>query len=467
MRCGCVFSRPDSLARHLARKIPCVTTMSKKSFTCEHCNKTFTMQQSLSRHILYRCDAATQIQKLQDELVKIKAKPQVIQNIHITQTTIQALQANVQNVQVVNVSPKSVEPIIPTRVPGWPAKWPVPAITPRPFIPSRFEMNSEMFEQAAARVRNIEGCRQGTVEGVAELAMECVKLIQETPAEQNIFLNPSSRDQGLVYAHPPHWEKMPLREALTIIFTHLAQEIGEVSQTGPLQVREVAQAAKKTLNAKTSDVIQSARSGVVAHLDNLSLRVADKVTDSWLGEIITTPINLRWFGRETRFHLEADATVLAFETMLNVYTVADVTAVTIPKFARQLPSIYARLALARHPENLTVRFADRYNHDVYVHTVDGWQFMYAKNAADLQFRAFARQVVAYIGSQSSMLLMPVSTYITKHIDEITNAEVQSLELLSRYATEATRYYGSMVDIEQTLPIQWTDAEIDELIESIM
>ena len=435
----------------------------------------------------YRCDAPSQIQKLQDELVKIKAKPQVVQNIHITQNiqavqstvqniqaiqsvqanvqNIQALQANVQNIQATD--PKNAEIASPARVPGWP----VPAITPRPFIPASFEITPEMFEHATARVRNKEGCRQGTVEGVAELAMECVKLIQENPAEQNIFLNPSSRDQGLIYVHPPHWEKMPIRDALMIIFTHLAQEIGDLVQAVPSSVHGVAHVAEKALNTKTSDIIQTARPSAIAHLDNLYLRITDKITDSWLGEISTTSHKLRWFGRETGAHLETVATVLAFETMLNVYTAADVTAAMIPQFAVQLPSIYARLVLARHPENLTVRFADHHNHDVYVHAREGWQFMTAETAADVHFRAFARRAVAYIRAQSSVLLVPVATYITEHMDEIVEIELRTLGLLSRYASEASRYYKTTIFAEQpqqvlsAQPATWTDAEIDALIES--
>ena len=412
-------------------------------------------------------EQSKQIEQLQQR-VNLLANPALIsQTINITtQNTLNQIAVNQANT-IVTINDTSKKPS------GWPAKWPVPSIIPRPFLPPSFEITPEMLEQAIVNVGDIDGCRRGDIECVAKLGLECFKILHANPAERNIYLNPNRADQSLVYTQPSRWATMSLHDALNTGFDHLIKEITEVSQVMTPRTQDATLAAKKTFQTNSQRVIKSAQPSAVAHLSDLRTQLIEPTIDSWLGECIPFKISdLRWFCRETKQHLSMMSVNLSFETMLGVYSTANITSEAIPNLARRLPAIYARLVLTHHPENLTV-IINKHDGRVFIHQPTGWEPICAIKAANMQIRSFATQVIRYITICESAILMPVAIYLKEHIDEVVELESSNLELLYRYAAEAERYYTATTGCTLEEPCRllginwpataWTDKEIDDLI----
>ena len=480
-KCNTYFSTNRDFQRHKNRKTPCkiLNQATIEPKRCEYCDKVYSRIDNLHRHQQVcrlvplksensESTVTEQIEQLQQQMKDLTKTKQVAQTINIVNQT-----------QTMHIHTPIQSPVI-IRHSGWPAKWPMPSVIPRPFFPPSFEITPKLLEQAITNVGDIDGCHRGDIECVAKLGMECFKLLHADPIERNIYLNPSRSDQGLVYTQPSRWDMLPLQDALNTSFNHLFKEMGDTSQVMPSHVQATTQAVKTTFRTSSQRVIRSAHPSAVAHLGNLVTQLIEppQTKDSWLGECLPFKISdLSWFCRESKMHIPSITAALTFETMLGVYSAVDISAESIPILAHRLPAIYARLVLTKHPENLTVIINEQ-DGKVFVHLTTGWEPMHAIKAAIMQIRAFAIQVIDYIKAYleyGSTILVPVAIYLEEHLDEIAEIEGRKLELLTRYAVEAERYYKiitghTLEEPRRLLGINWstdtwTDKEIEDLIDN--
>jgi hypothetical protein len=73
---------------------------------------------------------------------EIQTEPLAPQTVNITVNQVNQTQTNTVNVQTAE---NTTAPAV-TRMPGWPAKWPVPSKVPRPFLPPSFTITPKMLE---------------------------------------------------------------------------------------------------------------------------------------------------------------------------------------------------------------------------------------------------------------------------------------------------------------------------------
>jgi hypothetical protein len=327
-----------------------------------------------------------------------------------------------------------------TALPGWPAKWPPPAVLPRPFFPPSFTISLEDLREALAACPDAEACRRGDPEAIAALMVGILRRVHADPRERNMYPNPNRADQTLVY-NPERWDARAVLEAVRIVFSRVADELAEALPfvTPPLQ--SLADAAQAGYRAKKSEVAKSSRAPMAAHLENMAaLARAGEAGDCWLGNLsgqqeIELP---RMFGQERHGHLPADKVVSDFELAFGVYSAEGLVAASLPEFARRALKVFAQRLLKDHPENLTVVLAD--DGAAHVHTPRGWKALPVAEAARQQAEAFARVIVLYLATPGAAHLAPVGHYIMQNLEALAAEESQTLGLLKQYARAAAEYY---------------------------
>jgi hypothetical protein len=312
------FRFPSDLQRHLRRRTPCElvveTSRERGGRQCPFCHRLYASSSALSHHVANACKArpaargqVTEIAEVKDQLQKLAvlveehlvvsrssdrpaASATNIQNMANAQLVVNnapvAMIQNVTNIQnTTNVQNNILCLGVPPALlaPGWPVKWPPPAVAPNSFRPLSFTITLDVLRRAIASSEKDAGaCLRGEPAAVAGLLVEIVKLVHADPLERNIFLSPNRADQVLVYV-PERWELITLLEGIRRILSHVAAELASALPLMGAQCRELASCAQKGFRDQEGEVVKSSRGAMTAHLENMRVRALN--SGCWLGEL--------------------------------------------------------------------------------------------------------------------------------------------------------------------------------------
>ena len=435
-KCEKQFTHPCRLRRHLEKKTEC---RQQRSHGCE-CGKTYVDRHSLYRHrklcIARRGLAPTGGSRAQPIVI------QNIQNIHNTNVHVNALGQNQTFHLAAPAAPKSAGAApSPTIAPpaGWPAKWPIPAVTPNPFSPPGFGLSLEQLTAAVEALPESvrEACRRGDQTAVVQLLMGILRQIHADPLERNVYMNPRRGDQALIYI-PEHWVTCQLDEAGQAMFRRIAEVLGCLPRQAPPSLRTVATAARQSCAASAPELARASRAVLSAHLENV--RHASAAGADWLGLGADEAESLAFFGQEWTTHLQSQVVAAAAEASSQLYEMSQVTEGTGPAMASLALAECARYLIHGHTSNLTM--LPRSETEVYVHSRLGWEPRSRESAT--------MGVVARLGWIMTDLLSEVDATPLSALNPWfgeRHAELMGQESVSRimlnYLSAAARYYGAL------------------------
>lgn len=484
-RCGKGFQRIQHLASHLRRKKPC-----DAGLRCEKCRTVYNHRSSLSRHRAH-CTGAAEGSEVESRLVVLAAEVEELRRARASMSedrsgrggqppglspggqppggaAVQAVQAavvgcvshvgvtnhitNITNIGQINschVIHVAAPP--PPPAPGWPAKWPHPPVQPRSFYPPTFDVRPEQLVLAASTLtpQVAAAYLRGEPEAQAALFVELTRQIHcSAPSERNIYPDPCRADRALV-SQPGRWEIWQLLDAIRVIFGRIAGELRDISPAASPETRRLVEMATEGIRDRCDEVVQSSRKAMAAHLENVRLMAQYPGVD-WLGDPQSAG-ELRSFGRERISHLDLANTVNSLELGLGVYAAADLTPERVPEIADRAVREFAKMALHRHPENLTVIPWEEGR--VMVHTRGGWVIRPVEVAATEQAHWAARNVAEYVEAAAAQhglrALAALGPYLRERSGEVAGRLGRSGEILSHYLRSAADYYGRLPSAPET------------------
>jgi len=479
-KCAKKFDAPYLLRRHIARKTSCEPVLRTEDnedddfYTCTACNRTFASRQSKSRHINGRCKAQNKkidlgldqkVQALQQQVAELLQKktsegrsPQnfqatnlIVNNGTVIQTTDNShnilnsnntSNSNNLNQQIANFLPT------PTPTPGWPAKWPLPLIDPKPFTsPSKVELGE--LQQAAARLSATEtaACRKGEPRAVSALLVEVLRQVHEDPEQRNIYLSPDRGDQALVFV-PRQWMLKPLQVATHHVFEQMVKKLADLPMQGATTEQELMAGAKDSFEKNSQAIVQTSNSAMTAHLKNMKalLRVPGQQMQM-LEEATWTAGDEppEEFCHEAYGHINLASTLFTMEIDAGVNCVDDVVEAHYAEQSRRAIHSLARQVLRWKAKNQTVvQITEK---TALIYTWRGWEEKPAAEAGEKLFRSFAKVVVSYVEGPVATPLRPLGRYIVQHIDELAAEEKRCLTLLGQYSQQAERVCATSTNPE--------------------
>lgn len=334
----------------------------------------------------------------------------------------------------------------PVPLPGWPTKWPLPLIDPKPFTASSCAVELSEFQQAAARLGAAEAaaCRKGEPRAVSALLMEVLRRLHEDPEQRNIYLSPDRGDQVLVFV-PRQWSLKPLQEATYHIFDQVVKELADLPMQGNPKEQNLAAGAKEGFEKKPQVVVQTSNTAMTAHLKNMEalLRAPgqQRLEDAWTAGDEPP----RQFCHEAFGHIKLESTLYTMESDAGVNGEKDVVEARYAEQARQAIYSLSRQVLRWKAKNQTAVRATK--ETALVRTHEGWEERPAAEVSEKLFRRFAEVAVSYVEGPVATPLRPLGRYIAEHIDELAAEEKESLAMLDQYSQQAERVCATSTNPE--------------------
>ncbi len=473
-KCQKTFNIPSRLRRHLARKTPCeevvqtITSTSAEKYCCPACNRLFASRDIKNRHLREYCKASSndKVNKLELDMGAIKQQlekltnqqqPEASKTIVVTGNVVTNIDNSrkVLNNTVLNsnnnnniVHQQIANFLPPAPLPGWPAKWPLPLVDPKPFAaPSDVEAGE--LQQAAARLSVVEtaACCKGEPRAVSALLMEVLRQAHENPEQRNIYLSPDRGDQALVFV-PRQWLLKPLQEATHHIFEQVVKRLTDLPMQGKPLEHELVVGAKEGFEKKPQVVVQTSNSAMTAHLKNMEALLRVPGQQSQMLEEITWTAGdepPQTFCREAFGHIKLDSTLYTMELDAGVNSINDVTEACYEEQARRAIHSLARQVLRWKAKNQTaVQITEK---TALIYTYKGWEERPAAEVGEKLFRSFAKVAVSYVEGPVVTLLRPLGRYIDQNIDKLAASERTSLELLGQYSQQAERICATSTNPE--------------------
>jgi len=473
--CHRSFRDDANLKRHMRRRVPCTAEGPIRRWVCL-CGGEYRDRQSLYRHrkacakYAGALTLAGETEQKREKLApkkKVRPGPVVVQNIT---NTIQHIQVNTlghhQQVTVAptgqmggptvvagstNIANAGSSPMItqstaapdPMRFPGWPAKWPPPAVVPSPFKPLGFEITQPEMEAAVGSLTPEErvSCARSETLGVSRLLVEILKRVHSNPRERNVYLNPARADQALVFI-PSNWSAQPLEEATQAMFARIRALLEEADQGAERGVRSAVSGARRGCEGKLPQLARASRSQLTAHLENV--RRATASGEDWLGTGGDPSDQPAFIGKEMAGHLEASMLIPAMEQASGIYSASDVSDQTAQSQASSALAECARYMLHGRPTNLTVVDTGE---ELYAHEhVAGWVPWSRTRAAEAILRKAARTLINCLRSAPDSPLMALRPWLCARLDEVLSSREgreAGSKVLWHYTRAASRYYGSL------------------------
>jgi hypothetical protein len=299
--CGKQFPFPSGLKAHQQRKTPCRAKVEATvgKCTCKYCGRGFAYESGLYKHITQSCklaktgelavparppneiNLAHQIEELKeqlDQLVREKqaappavappAAPQIVINGTVNTgpvtTTMNTgpVTTTVNNVinQHITITPWGKKPFeVPTEV-----------IVTVFGIPQLAEHCCAANRVANGGESDPDQLRECTMVAYTKM----IEQVHKNPASRNIYLNPSSQDQAMVYSEELKWEPHPIDEATRIMFDTISDEIFRaipitcISDV-PEEMHNGVMFARMEYKGNQQRCIEDAKKSIVAHLTRM------------------------------------------------------------------------------------------------------------------------------------------------------------------------------------------------------
>ena len=469
--CNKTFSHPSRLVRHQSGRGKCAEKKLPRH-TCE-CKKQYADLSSLYRH-RRECPAyagALALPEDGERDAKLRAKatthPVIVQNIT---NTVQNIQVNtLGHHQQVTVSPtgqigapttvtgstgvgSNIGPVVcgsqpPVRLPGWPDKWPVPAVTPTAFKPLGFEISQAELEAAVGSLSESEraSCARGDTLGVSRLLVEILKRVHSNPRERNVYLNPGRADQALVFI-PSSWSAQPLEEATQSMFARIRKILDGAGRSSEQRTASAVAGARRGCANNLPQLARASRGQVSAHLENV--RRATASGEDWLGTGGEPSDQPSFIGKEMAGHVDAAMLMPALEQATGIYSPHDASEDRAPGQAVRAITECARYVLYNNSENLTVLEA---NGRLYAHEHEaGWVEWARERAAAALFNRAAAILASKLREEPATPLVALRPWLGEKLPEVL-ASPQGTEaaarVLAHYAAAAARYYSALPRVQ--------------------
>jgi len=476
-KCRKQFRDSVDLRRHLSSKRPCKP--AELIHKCDACGRTYSNRQNLNRHRREgRCVTVT----LDREVVEKKpaSPPRVAEKSFgssaSSQVVVQNFTHTVQNIHVntlghhqqVTVAPSNqiggpttvsssstansgdgattigAIPGAPERLPGWPDKWPVPAVVPTTFKPLGFEISQPELEAAVGSLTEAEraSCARGDTLGVSRLLVEILKRVHSDPRERNVYLNPRRADQALVFI-PSSWSAQPLEEASQSMFARVRKLLDSAERSTEQRTESAVEGARRGCASGLPQLARASRSQLSAHLENV--RRATASGEDWLGTGGDPSDQPSFIGKEMAGHLTPTMLIPALEQAAGVYSPQDINEGTAPGQASRALAECARYILHSNSENLTILPAG--GEVVYAHEHEaGWAVWPREKAAEALLRRAAAVVEAKMKWIPETPLAGLRPWLRERLVEtLGSREGRSAgeRVVTHYAAAAVRYYSSL------------------------
>lgn len=423
-KCGKEFADRARLLSHEKRRTPCEIL---PAYACS-CGRRYSHRSGLARH-RKACELAAAAAGSANA-ADLRG-PTVV----ITNTTTYNAPVMVNN---------SVNILAPgdfaAALPGWPKKWPVHPPPRRPFDPPRFTIPLDVLQRAMVTgVKDPEACVRGEPSAVAQLMVEIVRLVQGSPTERNIYMDPMRADQVLVYM-PRRWEIRPLLDAVQLTLGRVAGQLSDVLPRANGQIQALAKGAKEGYRARPAEIARSSRQAMAAHLQNMQLRLSMPEGDGWQEKVPEiSPADLRSFGEEWCGHLEAPAVIARLELTLEVSDAQTYGEQKEEELARLAVEEFTKMRLFG-PGNLTAVVLG--GGDALVRIDGAWVQRPAAWAASAQVEAVAIRVAEYIEAGGPAYMQPLAAYLRNHVATMAADEAERMNLLARCSEVAAKHYAN-------------------------
>ena len=304
--CGKKFNDFKDLTRHRNRKTPC--TGAVRPFICE-CGKACTQATNMHRHRREHHSSSKTAEKTPGPVV---INQTTVNQFNSIQANAPGANGNMVMVPVTELHSPEGGQRGTQSVPGWPTRWPVPAVTPNPFSPPGFSLSLEQLTAAVEALPESvrEACRRGDQTAVVQLLMGILRRIHADPLERNVYMNPRRSDQALIYI-PEHWVTCQLDEAGQAMFRRIAEVLGCLPRQVPPALRTMATAARQSCATSAPELARASRAALSAHLENV--RHPSTAGVDWLGLSADEAESLAFFGQEWTAHMQSQVVAAAAE----------------------------------------------------------------------------------------------------------------------------------------------------------
>jgi hypothetical protein len=292
LKCGAVFADVAHLKRHeQQRKTPCdlrvhPPTEDSKN-VCRHCNKSFSSQTSMYRHIRQSCDLArvadrqvatnptqqTTIAELQKAVVALTAR---IAQLDGQSVAIQAPgQVNAETVNQTSGQTNNGSNVVNNtfNIIPWDGERCINVSTAD--IIAAFTTNPKLREYARLPADMISD-REKARPYVSEMFMDLIKRTHENPAARNVYLNPRRSDQALVQLKSGSWKVVTLQEASDMLMSGVAKAVHDLAMSDkeiralPLEAQHALAVAGLLYGDEPEEYVRHIKPQMAAHLANMS-----------------------------------------------------------------------------------------------------------------------------------------------------------------------------------------------------
>jgi hypothetical protein len=305
-KCGAAFPKTQGLQKHMARKRPCVLILEREDLPedkrnnphrCRFCGRVYSRTDSLTRH-LKTCRIATSEEGMEhlmehtlQKQLTAQQKQLEAQSVQIAELTAllkeqlglgefgrpaemkigTAAQVNMGSVtnntgNVTNVQVNIMRPAVP-----WDGGKRIDVSVAH--IAAAFAENARLKEYTHLEEHQL------TDPGIAppyvtELLMDLTKRAHADPATRNVYLNPRRADQALVHMTSGKWEVLPLTDATRLIFDGVAKAMVRVTMSNeerrrlPLEAQNALAMAGLLYDDEPDEYAKRAKAPMTAHLTN-------------------------------------------------------------------------------------------------------------------------------------------------------------------------------------------------------
>lgn len=298
-RCGSSFQKNQGLQRHMARKRPCDPVLAADALrdephSCRHCGRVYSRADSLTRHVKTckiasgkRADHPNQLEAQAQliatqgrEMLEVKRRVAELASLLDSKLALAAGPALVQHVNIGaiqnNIAPWDGERRIDVDV---------------GHIAAAFSQNARLKEYAQLGGHELVDPNTAPPY-VVELLMDLVRRAHTNPAARNVYLNPRRHDQVLVHLKSSLWEVLPFADATRLLLDGVAEAIHravlshEERRKLPLEAQNALSVAGLLYEDSPDGYAQRAAAPMTAHLQNTAPPAALTLAPA---EILPTP----------------------------------------------------------------------------------------------------------------------------------------------------------------------------------
>ncbi len=468
-KCQKLFSRRDSLKRHLEKKKPCVDDpklliepMESNTHRCEHCQKKFESVQSKRRHERQFCSQKSSNEdptppnndNLQQEISVLKTQIACLLTAKATsEVTTEKPPQRLRNANIVVNGPviHSNGPVFhadkmqnnminvdsSVALAGWPPKWPAPMVPPNLFEPCGYVISMNLLSRVLLKLGEdkTEACRRGDPKAISDLLVEIIRQVHADPQERNIYLSPERSDQVLVHV-PNRWKPQTLKEAIKFMFEHVLGEISSLPiATLPMGIQQLTTKAKEGFAKQKVAIVQTSQGALSAHLKGLqALLREDRPDESLLAW--SAQAGPRRFGHERLDHLMLEEVIGWLEVTTGIYTPEDITRENMAEITKKLLAAFVRKVVTGHAENVTIAPLAG-NEKALVYTLRGWEERSAQVAGTELAHKMLEVMIQFLEAYTKTPLALMISYLKSNIAELAKAVGENGELLALYVKYAS------------------------------